>query len=242
MLTVVEGDAAYGVFLDSPAPQHWDLDSAHNGDISLTLLSRRAFSLYWFEGSSLPKIVAAYTQLTGRCNLPPRWSLGHQQSRWSYPTERVVRSIAREFRTRNIPCDTLVLDIDYMEDYRVFTISRERFPRFERMVADLSRIGFRVVTIVDPGVAKLPRDATFREGRRLNAFCTKADGSLFVGKVWPGAACLPDFINVNVRSWWGRKLDFLLSRGVAGIWNDMNEPALFGKSTTATGKCNGATR
>jgi alpha-glucosidase len=121
-----------------------------------------------------------------------------------------------------------VLDIDYMEDYRVFTISRERFPRFEKMVADLIRIGFRVVTIVDPGVAKSPRDATFREGRKLGAFCTKTDGSLFVGKVWPGAACLPDFINVEVRNWWGKKLDFLLSRGVAGIWNDMNEPALFG--------------
>ena len=228
MLTLVEGETAYAVFLDSPALQRWDLDSTRNGAVSVTLLSRRAFTLYWFESSSLPDIVAAYTHLTGRCDLPPRWSLGHQQSRWSYPTEQVVRNIAKEFRTRKIPCDAIVLDIDYMDDYRVFTISRERFPRFERLVADVSKMGFRVVTIVDPGVAKSPSDATFREGRRLNAFCTKADGSLFVGKVWPGAACLPDFINVEVRNWWGDKLDFLLSKGVAGIWNDMNEPALFG--------------
>ncbi len=32
----------------------------------------------------------------------------------------------------------------------------------------------------------------------------------------------------EVRKWWGDKLSFLLSRGIAGIWNDMNEPALFG--------------
>src|ERR1039457_4504122 len=60
MLTIIEGETAYGVFLDSPAPQRWDLDSTRNGTVSVTLLSRRAFSLYWFESSSLPNIVAAY--------------------------------------------------------------------------------------------------------------------------------------------------------------------------------------
>jgi alpha-glucosidase len=140
----------------------------------------------------------------------------------------VVRQITKEFRKRKIPCDTIVLDIDYMDDYRVFTISRQRFPRFEKMVNDLSRIGFRVVTIVDPGVKKSPTDATYREGIKLRAFCTNADGAPFVCQVWPGPACLPDFMQDNVRTWWGDKLTFLLSRGVAGIWNDMNEPALFG--------------
>lgn len=227
-LAVLDAESAYGVFVDSPALQRWDLDSSRNGRVHVKLLSRRAFSIYWFVGAALPSIVAAFTRLTGRCPLPPRWSLGYQQSRWSYPNERAVRKIAREFRSRHIPCDAIVLDIDYMDEYRVFTISRERFARFETMVKDLSRIGFRVVTIVNPGVKKSPKDATYREGIKLKAFCINADGSPFVGQVWPGPACLPDFMQDKVRDWWGNKLDFLLSRGVAGIWNDMNEPALFG--------------
>ncbi len=233
LLVVGTGDA-YGIFLDSPAPQQWDLDSELTGKASVRLLTRRAWSVYWFAQSPLPDIVAAYTQLTGRCTLPPSWSLGHQQSRWSYPTERAARKISKEFRSRKIPCDTIVLDIDYMDDYRVFTISRTRFPRFERLVSDLSKIGFRVVTIVDPGVKRSSLDATFREGRKLDAFCKTSDGSIFVGKVWSGASCLPDFMKPRVRRWWGDKLDFLLSRGIAGIWNDMNEPALFGNQRPLT--------
>jgi alpha-glucosidase len=228
MLVVLGRNGANGLFLDSPAAQVWDLDVARENLASIRLLSRRGFTLYWFSRAPLPKLIAAFTKLTGRCPLPPRWSLGHQQSRWSYPSEQVVRGIAQQFRARKIPCDTLVLDIDYMDDYRVFTVSRERFPHFESLIGELSRDGFRVVTIVDPAVKHSLRDATYREGKALDAFCTQFDGSTFVGQVWPGPSCLPDFMRGEVRSWWGNKLDFLLSRGVAGIWNDMNEPALFG--------------
>jgi len=237
MLLVLNHGKAYGLFLDSPAAQVWDLDSERKGSASVQLLSRRGFSFYWFEYSSLPEVVAAFTTLTGRCPLPPRWSLGHQQSRWSYPTETIVRNLAGEFRKRRIPCDTIVLDIDYMDDYRVFTVSRQRFPLFEDMVSDLAKNGFHTVTIVDPGVKRSARDGVFREGQKLKAFCCNADGSLFVGQVWPGASCLPDFMRPDIRDWWGDKLEFLLSRGVAGIWNDMNEPALFGNQRPLDPKC-----
>jgi alpha-glucosidase len=228
VLFVLKGAAGYGIFLDSPAAQVWDLDSERNGEASLQLLSRRSFSLYCFAQAPLPKLVQAFTTLTGRHPLPPRWSLGHQQSRWSYPSKSAACNVVREYRKRKIPCDTVVLDIDYMQDYRVFTVSQARFPRFEAMVNDFARDGFRVVTIIDPGVKRTNRDETFREARELGAFCAKSDGTPFVGQVWPGASCLPDFMQQRVRSWWGRKLGVLLSRGVAGIWNDMNEPALFG--------------
>ena len=161
------------MFLDSPAPQRWDLDSDLSGMVRVKLLTRRAWCIYWFERAELPQIVAAFTQLTGRCQLPPLWSLGHQQSRWSYPTEQAVRKIAREFRARRIPCDTVVLDIDYMHDYRVFTISRKRFPRFEKLVAALSRIGFHVVTIVDPGVKKLSKMQHIAKGAACTLFAPK---------------------------------------------------------------------
>ncbi len=130
LLFVLNGATAHGVFLDSPAPQVWDLDSERNQTASVRLLTRRGFCLYWLSPASVPKLVQAFTVLTGRHALPPRWSLGHQQSRWSYPTQSIVQKVAREYRRRKIPCDTLVLDIDYMDDYRVFTVSRKRFPQF----------------------------------------------------------------------------------------------------------------
>jgi alpha-glucosidase len=226
-LALEQGEQSIGVFLDSPAPQRWHLDRELDGAGRIELLSRRGWQLYLLGPARLPDVVAAFTRLTGRAELPPIWSLGHQQSRWSYPSELVVRRLAEQFRARKIPCDTLVLDIDYMDRYRVFTVSRKRFPEFERMVRALSRKGFHLVSIVDPGVAKTEHDPTYREGRHRGMFCRTPKGKLFVDEVWPGPACFPDFLRPEVRAWWGQKLGYLRSLGVAGIWNDMNEPAFF---------------
>jgi alpha-glucosidase len=227
VLYLVDGQRAIGLFLDSPAPQRWDLDSKLDGRGTIELFSRRGFCLYAIGPAPLPDVVAAYTTLTGRTPRPPRWSLGHQQSRWSYPSEARVREIAAAFRRRRIPCDTLVLDIDYMQDYRNFTISRERFPSFDGMVKDLASHGFHVVPIVDPGIKKSSNDAVYVEGMRRDVFCRTSAGKPFVGRVWPGRCCFPDFLRDDVRRFWGEKLLFLLAKGVGGIWNDMNEPALF---------------
>ena len=217
------------LFLDSPAPQRWDLDSQLDGHAKIEVHSRRGFSLYVAGPAPIAELLRVYTELTGRTPLPPRWALGHQQSRWSYPTEASVRQIAGEFRARKIPCDTVVVDIDYMDDYRVFSISRERFPKFERMVSDLRADGFHVVPIVDPGVKKSLRDPVYVAGLKAKAFCLDAQGRPFIGKVWAGNSCLPDFLLERTRAFWGDQIKNLLDKGVSGIWNDMNEPALFGQ-------------
>jgi len=226
-LLLVDGSRTLGLFVDSPAPQRWELARARDARAKLDIYSRRGFGLYALGPASLPEIVAAYTKLTGRTPAPPRFSLGHQQSRWSYPTESRVREVAAEFRARQIPCDTLVLDIDYLEDYRQFVISRKRFPNFEGMISDLRKDGFHVITIVDPGIPSTRTDPTYVEGMRRDVFCRTSQGKPFVGRVWPGRCCFPDFLREDVRRFWGERLEVLLSKGVAGLWNDMNEPALF---------------
>lgn len=227
-LILADGAEFTGIFVDSPAPQRYDLDSEMIASGKIELFTRRGFSLYVFEKTSLPKLVAAFTALTGRSQLPPLWSLGHQQSRWSYPDEITIRELAQEFRGRKIPCDTLVLDIDYMEDYRVFTHSLERFPSFANLAAELAQDNFKVITIVDPGVKKDDQFDVFKEGKRGDLFCQTVGGDVFYERVWPGVSAFPDFLNEKTRQWWAEKLSFYTRNGIAGIWNDMNEPAMFG--------------
>lgn len=229
VLYLTRGSQAVLLFVDSPAPQRWNLDSRLEERAKVELHTRRGFSLYLAGPAPLAELVRLYTCITGRTPLPPRWALGHQPSRWSYPDEGTLRSIAREFRARRIPCDTVVADIDYLEDYRVFSISRERFPNFERLTEDLRRDGFRLVPIIDPGVKCTRRDPVYREGMKRDIFCKTAEGKPFVGKVWAGDSCLPDFLKETTRQFWGEQIAALMDRGVAGIWNDMNEPALFGQ-------------
>lgn len=227
-LVVGSGEKFFGIFIDSPAPSRFDLDTELTEEGRIELFTRRGFRVYIFGGGSLPHLVESFTTLVGRSKLPPLWSLGHQQCRWSYPDEETVRELAREFRERKIPCDTLVLDIDYMDGFRVFTTDKEHFPQFEKMIADLKDDNFKVVTIVDPGVKEDEQYKHFKDGRDKEHFCKTVDGALFLEKVWPGSSAFPDFLKSETRKWWADLHKFYTDAGIAGIWNDMNEPAFFG--------------
>lgn len=223
------GVDCFGIFLDSPAPQIWDLDSGLTESANISLLSRRGWQLYVIGRCSLPEVVSAYTSLTGRADVPPLWALGHQQCRWSYPDEQTVLSIANEFRNRKIPNDTVVMDIDYMDEYRVFTHSPTRFPHFPQLSPELSRLQTKAITIVDPGIKQDPRYSIYKESIEKGLVCLTPEGKPFTEEVWPGECVFPDFMKAETRKWWGDNLKFYTGSGIAGIWNDMNEPAFFGK-------------
>ncbi|MEW6493885.1 MAG: glycoside hydrolase family 31 protein [Cyanobacteriota bacterium] len=217
----------YGLFFNTTFWSQFDIGAEQPG---VWRMETRGPELdyYVIYGSEPAKILNTYTQLTGRMPLPPRWSLGYQQCRWSYESDVVVRELAREFRQRRIPCDVIHLDIDYMNGYRVFTWNPKRFGDAPQLLQDLKQDGFKTVTIVDPGVKYEPEAdyQVFDEGLKNNYFVRKTDGQLFHGYVWPDKAVFPDFLNPEVRDWWGSWHKHLTSLGVAGIWNDMNEPAL----------------
>jgi alpha-glucosidase len=228
-ISLREGRAA-GLFWDNPARQTWDLGQRQRDRWQLTAASGE-IDLYLFLGPTVSEVVARFTELTGHMPLPPQWALGYHQSRYSYATRRRVEEIARQFRRRRIPCDALYLDIDHMDGYRVFTFGKA-FPQPAQMLAKLARRGFKVVAIVDPGVKDDPQFGVLKRGRAQNAFVKAQDGRQdFIGKVWPGKVRFPDFLNGHVRAWWSGEQSRLLKLGVAGIWNDMNEPANFGHPT-----------
>jgi alpha-glucosidase len=218
---------ACGFFLDNPGRAWFDLGHARAGEWQYQAEAGELCG-YFFAGPSMAEVLERYTRLTGRMSLPPRWLLGYQQSRWSYYPEARVREIVAELRQRRIPCDVIYLDIHYMDGYRVFTWDRERFPDLPGLIQDLRAAGVRVIPSMDTGVKVDPGYAVHDDGLRVGAFCKLPGGTLFRGPVWPGDCYFPDFSDPAVRSWWGDWHRGLLEAGVAGIWNDMNEPAVFG--------------
>jgi alpha-glucosidase len=188
---------------------------------------------YLIYGPSPRQVVEEYAWLTGPTPLPPLWSLGYQQSRYSYDPEARVREIANRLRADRIPADAIYLDIDYQQNNRPFTVNRERFPTFEKMIEDLASEHFHVVAITDLHIAKLPDAgyAPYDTGIAGDHFVKMPDGSIYVGKVWPGDSVFPDFTQQQTRAWWGTLYKNFVADGVAGFWNDMNEPAIFGVPT-----------
>ncbi len=189
-----------------------------------------------FEGGALRTYLAAgradvvlerYTTLTGHAEVPPRWALGYHQCRWGYKTEADIRAVVAGFREHDLPLSAVHLDIDYMDRYRVFTVDEVGFPDLGGLTADLDAEGVKVVTIVDPGVAKAADFLLYEEGHRDGRFLRLPSGEEVNAVVWPGLVGFPDFTDPEVRSWWAAKYPALLDQGVAGIWHDMCEPAVF---------------
>ncbi len=217
---------AHGLFVDCTARSRFDMGFYDPAETATIEVHSPLYDAYVFAGPGMKDVVSRYTELTGRTPLPPMWSIAYHQCRYSYYPESKVREIAGLFREKQIPCDAIWLDIDYMDAYRVFTWDKERFPDPARMNADLAEQGFRVVTIVDPGTKVDHGWSVYQDGVAKGYFCKNPDGSVFVGKVWPGPSAFPDFLQEGTRRWWGDLLKIgYLDTGVAGIWNDMNEPA-----------------
>jgi alpha-glucosidase len=219
---------AYGVFFDNAYRTNFDfgLESpfyyafgSEGGEINY----------YYFAGPEPKKIVQEFADLVGHTPLPPYWSLGFQQSRYSYYPEARVYEIAKTFREKKIPLDAIYLDIDYQQGYAPFTVNREYFPHFEQLIGDLSKQGIHIVLITDLHLKYEPDHgySPYDSGTKVDAFVKKADGSLYVAPVWPGLSVFPDFTLARVRDWWGTLYKDFVGMGVSGFWNDMNEPAVF---------------
>ncbi len=185
---------------------------------------------YYFLAGPTPRdVVQTYAWLTGPTPLPPLWALGFQQSRYSYETESRLREVARHLRADKIPADALYLDIDYQEKNRPFTVDTQAFPHFKDMVSDLAKQSFHLVVITDLHIANLPNSGykPYDSGTAGDHFVKKPDGSVYSGPVWPGPSVFPDFTRQLSRQWWGTLYKDFTAEGVAGFWNDMNEPAVF---------------
>lgn len=219
---------AYGVLLDNTFRSWFDFGQRREDELSFGA-EAGPIDYYIVAGPRIADVVHGYTGLTGRAPMFPRWALGYQQSRWSYMSEAEVRTLADRFRRERNPIDVIWLDIDYQFRNRPFTIDRESFPRFEAMVHDLDQEGIKTVAIADLHVAAVPGEdyRPYDEGVEQDHFLKNSDGTLYVAPVWPGPSVFPDFTRAQTREWWGGLHAALIDAGVAGIWDDMNEPAIF---------------
>lgn len=221
---------AHGIFFDNTYRSSFDMGKESSDYYSFGAEGGE-LDYYFIYGPHPKDVLTRFTELVGRMPLPPRWALGYHQCRYSYYPETRVREIADDFRRRRIPADAIWLDIDYMDGFRSFTWDRKPFPDFPGLIQDLARQHFKVVTIIDPAIKKDPNFWVYQQGVTGNHFCKVPDGSLFIGEVWAGESAFPDFTRPETRRWWAGLYKELVDLGVRGIWNDMDEPAVFKRAS-----------
>jgi len=223
---------AYGLFLDNTW-RSW-FDFGHRNDAAIEIGSEGGpIDYYIIAGPSVRDVVRRYSDLTGKAPLPPLWSLGFQQSRYSYMSADEVRKIAATLRKDRIPSDVIWLDIDFQDRHRPFTTNRETYPDLKKLTSDVGAEGFKLVAITDLHIAYAPNQgyAPYDSGAAGDHFLRNPDGSTYVAPVWPGPSVFPDFTRASSRAWWGSLYKDFVADGIAGFWNDMDEPAIFDTPT-----------
>ncbi|KAG0617198.1 hypothetical protein M758_5G172100 [Ceratodon purpureus] len=172
--------------------------------------------------------MVAFASVIGTIELPPKWALGYHQCRWSYETAEKVSKIAQTFREKKMPCDVIWMDIDYMQAFKCFTFDKDAFPDAKALSNQLHSIGFKGIWMLDPGIKVEDNYEVYESGNEADVWVQSQSGKPYIGECWPGPVVFPDFTNKKVRKWWSKLVKkFVVANGVDGIWNDMNEPAVF---------------
>ncbi|MBM7649481.1 alpha-glucosidase [Bacillus ectoiniformans] len=213
---------AYGILFDNTYRSYYEMAS-ESDDYYYFYANGGPLTYYFMNGPEISDVLDIYTELTGKMDLPAEWTLGLHQSKWGYTADEIV-DVAKTYREKNIPLDTMHFDIDYMDGYRVFTWA----DKYKQALHKLKSMeGFHAIAINDPAVKQDENYSIYNEGVEKDFYGKNPDGSNFIGPVWPGDSAFPDFSKEEVRDWWAKHHDVLFNEGIDGIWNDMNEPAVF---------------
>ena len=223
---IVSGKTPFGVFFDYPARMTFDIGYTKSALLKVSCEYADLY-VYVIEGENAYDIVKQFRKIIGRSYIPPRFAFGFGQSRWGYKTKEDFVKVLRGYRDHHIPLDMIYMDIDYMQDYKDFTVNEENFPDFAEFVRKMKEEGVRLIPIIDAGVKIEKGYSVYEEGVQKGYFCKREDGSDFAAAVWPGYTHFPDVLNKEAREWFGSHYRFLIDQGIEGFWNDMNEPAIF---------------
>lgn len=225
----IHDSLTYGIFFDNTHKSYFNFGGGADEEIFHFGANDGEMNYYFFGANTVEQIIKDYTALTGRTTMPPLWSLGFQQSRWGYDNPEQLLTIAKTFREKKMPADVIVSDINYMDNYKIFTWN-SKFTNVKATLAEMKQMGFDMVTIIDPGIKVEKGYKAYEEGLAAKHFATYPGGKNYIGHVWPGRCHFPDFTKDTTRKWWGNSFkDAYVSNGVRGFWNDMNEPAAWGR-------------
>lgn len=223
---IVTGKETFGLFFDYPSAITFDIGYTKTDTLHVSC-EEANLNLFVIDGDSPYDIVKQFRKIIGRSYIPPKYAFGFGQSRWGYKTKDDFRKVVEEHRKNGLPLDMVYMDIDYMQDFKDFTLNEKNFPDFKDFVQEMKEQNIRLIPIIDAGVKVEDGYDIYEEGVKNHYFCQREDGSDFVAAVWPGDTHFPDVLNDEARAWFGDKYRILTDQGIEGFWNDMNEPAIF---------------
>lgn len=216
----------YGIFFDNPSRGHTDIGHTNN-NLWNTSFSSGSLTAYIIVGENMDLQLQAYTDLTGRQPLPPRWALGHFMSRFGYSSQEQVTSLVTQTREAGFPLDAVVFDLFWFGDSIKGTmgnldwVNSKRWPDPAGMINNLKQQQIKSVLITEPFVL----EGTRQYEAAKPFFATDSTGKPFrLTDFYFGYGSLLDIFREDAGNWFWTQYDRQIKNGVAGWWGDLGEP------------------
>ncbi len=209
----------YGVFMHTSTPITCDFGKYWSGANQM-MIGDEELDLFVFIGE--PKeILDAYTDITGKAEMPPLWSFGFWMSRITYFSQEEGLAVADNLRKYKIPADVLHFDTGWFEtDWRCdYKFSESRFDDPAKMIKQLKKEGIQTCLWQLPYF--VPQNSLFSEIIEKDLYVKNAKGNV------PYEDAVLDFSNPETVEWYQGKIKGLLDLGVGVIKVDFGEAAPF---------------
>ena len=153
-MPLVLSSKVYAVHFDNAPIGFLDIDSKKDNTLQYeTISGRKTYQV--IAGEDWKDMMDAYTNLTGKQPLPPRWAFGNFASRFGYHSQEETATTVDRFKKDSIPLDAVILDIywfgkdikGHMGNLEFLTDS---FPNPKQMINDFKSKGVKTVLITEP--------------------------------------------------------------------------------------------
>ena len=222
----------YGVFVDNTFQQTWDF-TLSNTTQWRALVTAGELDYYFIGADNPADALNRYTQITGTAPVAPHWALGYMQSRYGYRNWSQMNGALNSFRTNDLPCDMLILDLYWFGSPSVMgglTWDLTNFPNPSSNLTALVASGIKVININEEYInnANQPALSNFNQAAAahylLSTDAAMTSPSIQVNNGFYNSAGYVDFSNPAARNWWFGKIKPLYDAGIAGFWTDLGEP------------------
>jgi alpha 1,3-glucosidase len=193
----------------------------------LALISESGFIDFVLFLAEPEAILPQYYQITGFPLFPPAFGFGYHQCRYGYPSQEVVEEVMANLSANGFPQDVQWLDIDHLENYEPFILSKTWWTNATQFFADAATAGLRVVRITDCHMYDSGGYPPFVEAYDAG-YLVMYRSWVFTAQSWPGMVGWPDFLRRDVRDWWSTLFPRYNFPENVHVWNDMNEVSASG--------------
>ncbi len=207
-IPVLLSSLGYGILADTYSPLIFS--DTDRGSYLYTEADEE-LDFYFMNGEGLDGVVKAYRFLTGKAAMLPKWAFGYLQSQERYETQEEILQVAKEYRSRGIGLDGVVLDWFSWEDglWGQKTFDASRFPDPSEMVRKLHELNAHFMISVWPTMDE--KSENYKEFKEK-------------GLLLPGSNAYNVFSENGRKLFWKQVKEGLFCHGIDAWWCDSSEP------------------